>query len=436
MKTSEEILDPLAMRAAQFGRGSALLKGLKRGLVDFFLRPKRTLATCFPIEMDDGSVRMFEGFRCMHSNILGPGKGGIRYHPEVSVSEVGALASLMTWKCALIDVPFGGAKGGVACDVKHLSEGELRRITRRYVTELGDNLGPHTDIPAPDLYTNEQTMAWVYDTYQALHPGRNNLPVVTGKPLDLGGSLGRHEATGRGCLAATQHFLSLHSVAGHSNVEGMTIAVQGLGNVGGVAAELFRQAGARIVAVSDSSGAIATVAEAGLDLDQLRTHKTETGSVVGTPHTRTISNGELLALECDVLIPAALGNQICAENAAQVNSRMIVEAANAPITPAADDILRRRGIPVIPDILANSGGVTVSYFEWVQNLENQQWTLNDVNQRLEKKMQQAVERVIDRWKALNTKTTGEDVAVDLRAAAMTLAIEHLARVTLERGIWP
>jgi len=436
MDTHENHIDSLEMRAAQFTRGSRLVGGLKRGLIDFFLRPKRTLSTGFPIEMDDGSVRMFQGFRCIHSNILGPGKGGIRYHPDVSANEVGALATLMTWKCALIDVPFGGAKGGVACDTKQLSDGELRRITRRYVAELGDNIGPYTDVPAPDLYTNAQTMAWVYDTYQALHPGQNNLPVVTGKPLNLGGSLGRNEATGRGCLVAASRFLQLHPMTGHSGLDGLSVAVQGLGNVGGVAAELFRQAGARIVAVSDSSGAIVTDAPQGLNLEQVRAHKTETGSVVGTPHSRTISNDELLALECDVLVPAALGNQICAANAAQVRSRLIVEAANAPITPAADEILQRRGIPVIPDILANSGGVTVSYFEWVQNLENQQWSLNDVNQRLTTKMQRAVEQVFERWQGLGAQPGNEGSGVDLRTAAMTLAIERLARVTLERGIWP
>jgi len=436
MDTDKDKLDALAMRAAQFTTGSALVKGLKKGLVDFFQQPKRILSTCFPVEMDDDSVRMFQGYRCIHSNILGPGKGGIRYHPEVSANEVGALATLMTWKCALIDVPFGGAKGGVACDVKQLSDGELRRITRRYISELGDNIGPYTDVPAPDLYTSEQTMAWIYDTYQALHPGRNNLAVVTGKPLDLGGSLGRSEATGRGCLVATNHFLELHPVAGSSGVNGLTVAVQGLGNVGGVAAELFRQAGARIIAVSDSSGAIMTSAKEGLNLDRVRGHKKETGSVVGTPHTRSITNDELLTLECDVLIPAALGNQICAGNAEKVRSRLIVEAANAPITPAADKILQSRGIPIIPDILANSGGVTVSYFEWVQNLEHKQWALDDVNRHLEEKMQFAVERVIGRWQGLGALPDGNGFAVDLRAAAMSLAIERLAKVSVERGIWP
>ena len=435
-KTNDAALDPLSIRAAQFERASVQVKQLKRGLVDFFLRPKRTLITCFPVEMDDGSVETFQGIRCLHSNILGPGKGGIRYHPAVSVSEVAALATLMTWKCALIDVPFGGAKGGVVCDVKQLSDGELRRITRRYVVELNDAIGPHTDIPAPDLYTNSQTMAWIYDTYQALHPGRNNLPVVTGKPLNLGGSLGRTEATGRGCLVATRRFLELHPINGNRSLDGLSVVVQGFGNVGGIAAELFRQAGARIIGVSDSKGAITTDAGDGLDLERVRVHKKETGSVGGAPDTRTISNDELLALECDVLIPAALGNQIRADNAAQIRSTLVVEAANAPITPAADDILYRRGIPVIPDILANSGGVCVSYFEWVQNLENQQWTLDDVNRKLAEKMHRAVEQVIDRWQVSNAVSDQGNDGCDLRTAALALAIEKLTEVTLERGIWP
>ncbi len=423
------------MRAAQFMRCSELIDGLKQGLVDFFLKPKRLLTVSFPIEMDDGSVRSFQGFRCMHSNILGPGKGGVRYHPQVSAEKTALLASLMTWKCALIDVPFGGAKGGIVCDVKQLSEGELRRITRRYISELGDNIGPYTDVPAPDLYSNEQTMAWIYDTYQALHPGRNNLPVVTGKPLDLGGSVGRTEATGRGCLIATRHFLALHPVRGHGTLDGMTVAVQGFGNVGAVAADAFREAGARVIAVSDSSGAVVSEGNSGLNLDRVRAHKQKTGRVVGAPHTRTISNAELLTLECDVLIPAAMGNQIHAGNAEQVRASLVVEAANAPVTPAADEVLQQRGIPVLPDILVNSGGVAVSYFEWVQNLEHQQWTLDEVDHRLTGKMEQAVERVIGRWHGLGAGAD-HNGPVDLRTAAMTLAIERLAQVTLERGIWP
>lgn len=245
-------LDPVTTTREQISRAIEHLLHLKRGLVDFLLYPKRIITVSFPIEMEDGSVRTFQGYRVLHNRVIGPGKGGIRYHPEVSLEEVQALAALMTWKCALTRVPFGGAKGGVVCDPKSLSPTELRRITRRYITELGDNIGPHTDIPAPDLYTDEQTMAWIYDTYDVMHPGRNNLPVVTGKPLEIGGSEGRSEATAQGCLYATQRYLALSPVAGRSNLDGARVAIQGFGKVGGIAARLFREAGANIVAVSDS----------------------------------------------------------------------------------------------------------------------------------------------------------------------------------------
>ena len=435
MPTEDIHRDPLVMRAIQFYRGSAPMEELPRGLIDFFLHPKRTVSVCFPVEMNDGGVRMFEGFRCMHSNVLGPGKGGLRYHPEVTGHEVAALAALMTWKCALIDVPFGGAKGGVVCDVKNLDHAELRRITRRYVAEVGDAFGPYTDIAAPDLYTDEQTMAWVYDTFQTLHPGRNNLPVVTGKPVTLGGSLGRNEATGLGCLIAIKHFLELYPIDGKSAVEDMSVVIQGFGNVGGVLAELLRQEGARVIAIGDSTGSITTTSGQGLDLDSVRAHKSENGTVVGAPHTREISTDELLTMECTVLIPAAIANQIHSGNAANVKCRLLVEAANGPVTPEADELLGERGIVLVPDILANSGGVTVSYFEWVQNLQNTQWTLNEVNTRLEEKMQRAVELVVGRWQGLaRTLDTGQ--SVDMRTAAMNLAIERLVHVTLERGIWP
>jgi glutamate dehydrogenase/leucine dehydrogenase len=425
-----EDLDPLHILRAQVDRAVSTLDYLQRGLIDHLRLPRRTVTVTFPVEMEDGSVRSFRGYRVLHSRTQGPGKGGIRFHPEVTLEEVSALAALMTWKCTLVRVPFGGAKGGVVCDAKTLGEAELRHITRRYITELGENIGPHTDIPAPDMYTDERTMAWVYDTYDVLHPGRNNRPVVTGKPLDLGGSLGRREATSRGCLFAVERFLELEPLPELTSVQGATVAVQGFGQVGGGVAALFHQAGARIVAVSDSQGAI--LREDGLDPDVVAAYKAEHGTVVGLPDTRSLTNADLLALECDILVPAAGGQQIRRDNADSVRARLIAEAANGPLTPAADELLRARGVIVLPDILVNAGGVTVSYFEWVQNTQNEQWDLETVNAKLRRKMNQAVDVVVERWRRLQ----GGMPEADLRVAALAVAIERLARVTLERGIWP
>jgi len=441
-----EIIDPLEAQAEHFRRARAHLKGFKRGLIDFFEAPKRSLGVCFPVEMDDGSVRTFRGYRILHNHVLGPGKGGIRYHPDVTETEVAALATLMTWKCALVKVPFGGAKGGVACDTKSLSEIELRRITRRFVHELGDNIGPHTDIPAPDLYTNEQTMAWIYDTYDLLHPGHNNRPVVTGKPLELGGSLGRREATGLGVYFATERFLEIEPPANLPRLAGATVAIQGSGQVGQVAARAFREAGALVTALSDSQGGI--YCAEGLDLVAAEAHKREHGTLVGLPETTTITNEDLLALDCDILVPAALGNQIRRDNARQIKAKLVVEAANAPTTPAGDDILRQCGVVVLPDILVNAGGVTVSYFEWVQNIENQEWALDDINLRLRHRMNRAVDAVVECWRQLRAEAdqedhaekggdaTAQDASVDLRTAALVVAVRRVAKATLQRGIWP
>jgi glutamate dehydrogenase (NAD(P)+) len=426
-----EDLNPFHTAAQQFDRAAAHLPHLPPGFIDWLKRPDRTVIVEFPVEMADGRICNFIGYRVLHNVVRGPGKGGIRYHPNVNADEVRALAAWMTWKCALIDVPFGGAKGGVACNPKELTEGELRKLTRRYIAELGDLIGPHTDIPAPDVYTDAGTMAWIYDTYAMMHPGRNNLPVVTGKPLDLGGSQGRNEATARGCLFAVQRALAQGVVPGLAEVRGARVAIQGFGNAGSIAANLFHQAGARIIAVSDSRGGI--FHEDGLDVAAVSAHKARTGSVVGTPGTSEISNAALLALPCDVLIPAALENQIRRDNAAAVRARLVAEAANGPTTPAADEILFRRGVPVLPDILANSGGVCVSYFEWVQNLENQQWDLDEVNHKLQVKMERAVDAVIDKQRQMNDRQPG---TVDLRTAALILAIERVASVALKRGIWP
>jgi glutamate dehydrogenase (NAD(P)+) len=432
MSSAAEDLNPFHIAAQQFDRAASYMPHLKRGLIDFLKRPARTVTVVFPIELNDGSVRLFTGYRVLHSNIRGPGKGGVRYHPDVNSDEVRALASWMTWKCALIDVPFGGAKGGIACNPKELSEADQRKITRRYVADLGDLIGPHTDIPAPDVYTDARTMAWIYDTYAMMHPGRNNLPVVTGKPLDIGGSHGRNEATARGCLFAARRALERGVVRGLQRLDGARVAVQGFGNAGAIAARLFAEAGAKVVAVSDSRGGVEREPE--LDLGAVEAHKKKTGSVVGTAGTRTITNDELLARECDVLIPAALESQIRCDNAVAVRAKFVVEAANGPTTPAADRMLYERGIPVLPDILANSGGVCVSYFEWVQNIENEQWDEEGVNAKLRVKMERAADAVFDKQAALNRQFPHDPV--DLRTSALVVAIERVAHVALERGIWP
>ncbi len=445
--TPEEDLNPYHIAQAQFDRAARYLPDLRPGLGVFLKKPKRLVTVEFPIQTEDGTVRNFIGFRSLHSRSRGAGKGGLRYHPDVTADEVRALASWMTWKCAVADLPYGGAKGGIVCDPKTLTTNDLRRITRRYIAELGDNIGPHTDILAPDVNTNAETMAWIYDTYEMMHRGQNNLGVVTGKPVDLGGSLGRREATARGCLFATQVALGRGIVPGLESVKGASVVVQGFANAGSIAAELYAEAGASIVGVSDSRGGI--YQPKGFDPTAARKHKEKTGSVVGLSNTKNLSNEELLALPCDILIPAALENQIRSDNADQVRARFVAEAANGPTTPAADLILFEKGIPVLPDILANSGGVTVSYFEWVQNVENEQWDEDKVNGKLKIKMQRATEDVIDKQKEINDSLdalekqrkkkdpSGEPLQpVNLRTAAYVLAIERVAKVTLERGIWP
>jgi glutamate dehydrogenase (NAD(P)+) len=429
-----EDLDPRHTCREQFRRAHMHIAELKRGLIDYLSFPKRIIKVNFPVEMDDGSVQTLCGYRVLHNRALGPGKGGIRYHPAVTEEETSALAALMTWKCALVNLPFGGAKGGVACDPKTLSDGELRRITRRFITELGDAIGPHTDIPAPDIYTDEQTMAWVFDTYDNMHPGRNNRPVVTGKPIELGGSLGRDEAVGLGCLYVTERFLETSPLPELASLNGARVVIQGYGQVGSVAATRFHEAGAQILAVSDSQGGIQAL-DGGLDLAAVAAWKAEHGTVVGLPGTRTITNEDILTLDCEILIPAALGDQIRHTNAEQVQARLIIEGANRPTTPEADDILARRGIPVLPDLLANSGGVIVSYFEWVQNIENHDWPLEEIHRKLRDRLVKATDQVVERWRRLPADSA-QPCARDLRTAAMVIAVERLARVTLQRGIWP
>jgi glutamate dehydrogenase (NAD(P)+) len=426
-----EDLHPLAIAARQFDRAAAHLR-LQHGLVAFLQRPARSVTVEFPVELDDGSVVSFVGHRVLHNQVRGPGKGGIRFHPAVTLDDVRALAARMTWKCALIDIPFGGAKGSVACDPKKLKPNELRKITRRYIAELGDLIGPYTDIPAPDLGTDARTMAWVYDTYAVLHPGRNNLPVVTGKPLDLGGSLGRSEATARGCLFCCQRALERGLVRGLRGPEGARVVVQGYGAAGAAAARLFEEAGAAVLAVSDTGGG--AYAPEGLDLSAVTAQKAAAGTVHGAPGTVAVSNAELLALDCDILIPAALESQIRADNVGAVRAKLVLEAANGPTTPAADRALQARGVPVLPDILANAGGVCVSYFEWVQNIENEQWDLADVHAKLRARMDRATDAVLAKYAEIQREKPPDPP--DLRTAALVLAVERVAHVALSRGIWP
>ena len=439
---SNEILDPIVISEQQFEKASLYIDHLQKGLVDFLKLPKRIYAVNFPIELDDGSVKSFSGYRVVHNGVFGPGKGGIRYHPDVTEQEVVSLAKLMTWKCALVNLPFGGAKGGVICNPKELTVNELRRITRRFTSEIFDVIGPHIDIPAPDMYTDEQTMAWIYDTYDVLNPGENNRPVVTGKPIDLGGSYGRKEATGQGCVYVTERFLSKSLIPELPELAGACVVIQGFGNVGSVAADLFARQGAKIVGLSDSSGGI--YAEAGLNLDAVIAFKREHGSLLGMPGTLSVTNEELIEIDCDILVPAAISNQIHANNAGNVKARLIVEAANNPTTPQADEILRQKGIYVIPDIIANAGGVTVSYYEWVQNQANEQWDIEEVNTKLRKKMYGCMDAVFKRWQAF---VVGEEKVMDadsgeqretpdFRTVALLMAIERVANATLMRGIWP
>lgn len=443
LDSDEPSNDMLTTVQQQFETALGCIPQIKRGLIDFLRQPKRTIRVSFPIEMADGSIQSFVGYRVLHNRVRGPGKGGIRYHPDVTMNEVVALATLMTWKCALIDIPFGGAKGGVICDPKSLDEGELRRITRRFIHELGDNIGPYTDVPAPDMYTNEQTMAWVYDTYDMEHPGRNNRPVVTGKPLEIGGSLGRRDATGLGSCFAADRLIQHGAVEGLTSLQGARVAIQGYGNVGEAAARSFAEAGARIVAVSDSEGGIHC--DDGLDPEAVTAFKQAHGTVVGLAGTNTLTNEDLLAADCDILVPAALGGQIHEGNAGSVRAKLVVEAANAPVTPEADRILHHRGIHVLPDILANAGGVCVSYYEWVQNTENEQWDLEEVNGKMKRKMDRAVDAVVNRHRDLARQYADGDAAaaegatgprIDLRTAALVLAVTRVADITLKRGIWP
>jgi len=418
-----------------------------RGMAEWLFQPEQIVSVTIPVEMDDGYVHTFHGYRVIHNTVRGPGKGGIRYHPSVDADEVKALATWMTWKCALVDIPFGGAKGGVNCDATTLSKNEKRRITRRFISALGDNIGPHTDIPAPDMYTDAQTMVWIYDTYHMMHPGENSLPVVTGKPLDLGGIPGRSTATARGVYFVADHFVEIGAMPGLHNLDGARIAIQGFGNAGRNAAKIFRDAGATIVAVSDSRGGVHN--PKGLDVAKVEAHKDETGTVVGALDNGKLTPGEVLEVECDILIPAALQNQITEENAGRVQAQLIVEAANGPTTPLADDILGARDIKILPDILANAGGVVVSYFEWIQNLQNEQWEEHQVDELLAKKMRRATEAVVteratlceslDEYRARWEERVPDAPtlpAPSYRTAATAVAVGRTRATAESRGVWP
>ncbi len=382
--------------------------------------PERVLTVTVPVRLDDGHIHRFEGYRVQHSMVRGPAKGGIRYHPQVTLDEVKALATWMTWKCAVVNIPFGGAKGGITCDPKRMSPGELQRMTRRYTSAILPLIGPEQDIPAPDVYTNPQTMAWIMDTY-SMTKGYPIPGVVTGKPISLGGSLGRNEATGRGV------FYTIQSACEHLRrpLKGATIAVQGFGNAGSIAAQLLHEAGAKVIAVSDSTGCVYN--RNGLNIPELILLKALSGHVEGFPESEAISPAELLALKCDILVPAALENAIHAENASAVRATMIAEAANGPLTPAADRILESKGVFVIPDILCNAGGVTVSYFEWVQDEQHLFWEAQDVYNRLEHVMKTAFRDVLK---------IHLEKKVPMRIAANMLGIGRVAEAVQLRGIYP
>jgi glutamate dehydrogenase (NAD(P)+) len=416
---SEREQSPYEIAVQQFDKAAAYLD-IKTGIKEMLRKPKRELTVNFPVQMDDGSVQIFTGYRVHHSTVLGPTKGGIRYHPDVTLDEVRALAMWMTWKCSVVGLPYGGAKGGVVCNPKQMSLSELEHLTRRYATEISIMMSPEGDIPAPDVNTNPQVMAWIMDTY-SMHRGYSTPAVVTGKPLEIGGSEGRNEATARG----TQ--FDIRRAASHLglNLAQATGVVQGFGNAGFFAARFLHEDGVKVVGVSDSQGGIYN--PKGLDPDEVLAHKKETSSVIHYPGADTISNAELLALECDVLVPAALEKQITGKNAPQVKARLIAEAANGPTEPEADEVFYERGIFVIPDILCNAGGVTVSYFEWVQGLQQFFWNKQEVNQRLEEIMNRAFDAVLQ---------VHLEKKVDMRVAAYIRAVDRVVKATMIRGIYP
>ncbi len=404
---------------AQLERVAARMR-LDQGIHEKLKCPKRILIVSIPVKMDDGSVRVFEGYRVQHNTDRGPAKGGIRYHPAVDLDEIKALAMLMTWKCAVIGIPFGGAKGGVACDPKALSLGELERLTRRFTSEINMLIGPEKDILAPDVGTNAQVMGWIMDTY-SMNVGYSVPGVVTGKPVEIGGSEGRREATARGVVMTVEEACRHRGL----DISKASVAVQGFGNVGASCALFMAARGARVIAVSDSRGGV--LKEKGLNLAQVVEHKARTGSVVGSPGTTPVTNEALLELSCDILIPAALENQINIDNAPRVKAKILAEAANAPTMPEADSILENNVVFVLPDILANAGGVAVSYFEWVQDLSAHFWEEHDVNEKLKHVMTRSFYEVLE---------ISKQEKVDMRMAAYLLGVGRVAAALKIRGIYP
>src|SRR6202142_2734470 len=376
-----EDLNPYRISQIQFDIAAEYLK-LDPGMRQILRTPKRVLEVSIPTKMDNGQIKVFTGFRVQHNVARGPAKGGIRYHPAVTLDEVKALATWMTWKTAAVNIPFGGGKGGVICDPKRMSKPELERMTRRYASEILPVIGPEQDIPAPDVYTDAQTMAWIMDTY-SMTKGYSSLGVVTGKPVSIGGSEGRKEATARGVLVVVEEACKIKKIP----LRGASIAIQGFGNAGSLIAKLFAEKKARIVAISDSRGGVTN--PRGIDPLKAMRYKERSGTVVGMPGTTRISNDDLLTMKCDILIPAALENVITLNNVEQIKAKIVAEAANGPTTPHADEVLARKGVTMIPDILANAGGVTVSYFEWVQDLQSFFWSESEVNAKLETVMRRA-----------------------------------------------
>lgn len=399
---------------------AADMLGLEPGLRKVLAVSNREFTVNFPVQLDDGSIEVFTGYRVHHSLSRGPAKGGIRYHPDVTLDEIRALAMWMTWKCAVVNIPFGGAKGGVIVDPKKLSLTELEHLTRRYTTEIAMLIGPETDIPAPDVNTNPQVMAWIMDTY-SMHKGYTVTAVVTGKPLNIGGAEGRADATARGVQYVVREAAKLQDL----NLDGAKVAVQGFGNAGAGSARLLAEDGARIVAVSDSQGGIYN--SKGLDVRSVLAYKQEHETVVGFPGGEFVNNQDLLELPCDILVPAALENQLNADNAKRVKARIVAEAANGPTNPAADEILFDKGVFVIPDVLANAGGVTVSYFEWVQDLQSFFWSEEETNQRLNLVMSRAFKEV---------QRIAHERKINMRTAAYLLAVGRVAEATKTRGIYP
>jgi glutamate dehydrogenase (NAD(P)+) len=414
-----EELNPFEIAKQQFNIAADYLN-LDSSLRDVLQTPKRQLIVSIPVKMDGGDVKVFEGYRVQHNIARGPAKGGIRYHPNVTLDEVKALASWMTWKCATVGIPYGGGKGGVICDPKSLSISELERLTRRYAFEIAPIIGPDRDIPAPDVYTDQQTMAWIMDTISMVR-GHTELGVVTGKPISLGGSQGRKEATARGCLYALREACKVKNIP----LKGARVAVHGFGNAGSHIARLVAADGARVVAACDSKSGV--YAENGIDVKAALAHKETTTSLMGLSGVKEIATDDVLTVDCDILLPAALENAITLKNVGQVKAKIIAELANGPTTPGADRVLAESGTMLIPDILANAGGVTVSYYEWVQDQYSFFWSENQINETLEQTIRVAFKDVYETAKRYDT---------DLRTGAYILAVDRVAEATSVRGIFP